>query len=123
MMSWSPPPCGTCPLDKSALRLHMLHTVSRQVGAFVFFLWLLESPGSDLLPKKRARLKVPEDEESPSPSPCGVSKRRRRCRVCSTKLELVQQEMGSCRCGTSTQLHTRQHACTSDRGPTRRANI
>lgn len=82
----------------------------------LLFIWFLVSPESDLLPNKRARLReVPEDEESSSllsltalsPS-CSSEKQpsRRRCHSCRTKLELVQQEMGSCRCGTWTQLYT-----------------
>lgn len=75
------------------------------------------SPERDILPKKRARLtEVPEDEESPSPSslpalsspsPRSMAKQRnrRRCHFCRTRLELVQQEMGSCRCGTLMQLY------------------
>lgn len=84
----------------------------------LLFLWPLASPGGEILPKKRARLtEVPEDEESPSPSPLSArsspsprslakQRNRRRCHFCRTKLELVQQEMGSCRCGTLMQLYS-----------------
>ncbi|XP_029702315.1 AN1-type zinc finger protein 3-like isoform X2 [Takifugu rubripes] len=85
------------------------------------------SPESDLLPNKRARLReVPEDEESSSLSSftalspsCSSAKQRsrRRCHFCRTKLELVQQEMGSCRCGfVFCSLHRlpEQHGCLFD---------
>lgn len=83
----------------------------------LLLLWSLVSPESDILPKKRARLTgVPEDEESPSPSSLSAlsspssrsmakQRNRRRCHFCRSKLELAQQEMGSCRCGTSMQLY------------------
>lgn len=86
-----------------------------QVNLCLLFIWFLVSPKSDLLPNKRARLReVPEDEESSSLSSftalsasCSSAKQRthRRCHFCRTKLELVQQEMGSCRCGTWIQLY------------------
>lgn len=92
-----------------------------QVSLCPLFIWFLVSPESDLLPNKRARLtEVPEDEESSSRSSfaalspsCSREKQRsrRRCHFCRTKLELVQQEMGSCRCGTWTQLHADTGAC------------
>uniref|UniRef100_H3CGE0 Zinc finger, AN1-type domain 3 n=1 Tax=Tetraodon nigroviridis TaxID=99883 RepID=H3CGE0_TETNG len=76
--------------------------------------WSLASPESDVLPKKRARLtEVPEDEESPT----AKRRNRRRCHFCRTKLELVQQEMGSCRCGfVFCSLHRlpEQHGCLFD---------
>ncbi|CAF92759.1 unnamed protein product, partial [Tetraodon nigroviridis] len=98
-------------------------------GEFTSQKWVRTSPESDVLPKKRARLtEVPEDEESPSasslsalssPSPRSTAKRRnrRRCHFCRTKLELVQQEMGSCRCGfVFCSLHRlpEQHGCLFD---------
>lgn len=99
----------------TALLLHMLNTVSHLIKS-VFVFSSLVSPESDLLPNKRARLReVPEDEESSSLSSftalspsCSSAKQRsrRRCHFCRTKLELVQQEMGSCRCGTWMQLYT-----------------
>lgn len=87
-----------------------------QVSLCLLFIWFPVSSESDLLPNKRARLReVPEDEESSSLSSftalspsCSSAKQRsrRRCHFCQTKLELVQQEMGSCRCGTWMQLYT-----------------
>ncbi|XP_039651428.1 AN1-type zinc finger protein 3-like isoform X3 [Perca fluviatilis] len=67
---------------------------------------------SDVSPEKRARVgDVPEGEESsssslsasPSSSSRSSSKQRsrKRCHRCQTKLELVQQELGSCRCGAA----------------------
>lgn len=76
---------------------------------------------SDISPEKRARVgEVPEGEESSSsssslsassPSSSSSSRSgskqrsRKRCHRCQTKLELVQQELGSCRCGMTTQLY------------------
>lgn len=87
-----------------------------QVSLCLLFIWFLVSPKSDVLPNKRARLReVSEDEESSSLSSftalspsCSSAKQqsRRRCHFCRTKLELVQQEMGSCRCGTWMHLYT-----------------
>lgn len=77
---------------------------------------------SDVSPEKRARVgEVPEGEESSSSSSSfsasssssssrsGSKQRsRKRCHRCQTKLELVQQELGSCRCGTMIQLYMRK---------------
>ncbi|KAK1171220.1 AN1-type zinc finger protein 3 isoform X1 [Acipenser oxyrinchus oxyrinchus] len=67
-----------------------------------------ESPG------KRARLQDDVAEESRG----GTKQRsRRRCYRCQTKLELVQQELGSCRCGyVFCMLHRlpEQHDCLFD---------
>ncbi|XP_061601101.1 AN1-type zinc finger protein 3 [Cololabis saira] len=81
---------------------------------------------SDASPEKRARIgEVPEAEESPS-SLCASSsssrngpkqRSRKRCHRCQTKLELVQQELGSCRCGyVFCMLHRlpEQHDCLFD---------
>lgn len=46
---------------------------------------------------KRPRLV--ENPERPEESGRSKQKSRRRCFQCQTKLELVQQELGSCRCG------------------------
>uniref|UniRef100_UPI003AAA48A0 AN1-type zinc finger protein 3 homolog isoform X3 n=1 Tax=Centroberyx gerrardi TaxID=166262 RepID=UPI003AAA48A0 len=72
---------------------------------------------SDVSPEKRARVvEVPGAEESSSSS--GSKQRsRRRCHRCQTKLELVQQELGSCRCGyVFCMLHRlpEQHDCLFD---------
>nr|XP_046239191.1 AN1-type zinc finger protein 3-like isoform X2 [Scatophagus argus] len=90
---------------------------------------------SDASPEKRARVgEVPEIEEassssssfsassssssSPSSSRSGTKQRsRKRCHRCQTKLELVQQELGSCRCGyVFCMLHRlpEQHECLFD---------
>ncbi|TKS69899.1 Zinc finger protein 3 [Collichthys lucidus] len=87
---------------------------------------------SDISPEKRARVsEVPEGEESSSSSsslsassPSSSSSRsgskqrsRKRCHRCQTKLELVQQELGSCRCGyVFCMLHRlpEQHECLFD---------
>ncbi|XP_060924210.1 AN1-type zinc finger protein 3-like isoform X2 [Limanda limanda] len=84
---------------------------------------------SDASPEKRARVGVvPESEESLSSSSSlsassssarGGSKQRsrKRCHRCQTKLELVQQELGSCRCGNVfCMLHRlpEQHDCLFD---------
>ncbi|CAN9506917.1 unnamed protein product [Ophioblennius macclurei] len=83
---------------------------------------------SDVSPEKRMR--VSEDQEgeessssslpasSPSSSRGGSKQRsRKRCHRCQTKLELVQQELGSCRCGyVFCMLHRlpEQHECLFD---------
>ncbi|XP_061523701.1 AN1-type zinc finger protein 3-like [Phycodurus eques] len=91
---------------------------------------------SDSSPEKRARVgEVPGAEESSSSSTsssssCSASssstassrggskqRRRKRCHRCQTKLELVQQELGSCRCGyVFCMLHRlpEQHDCLFD---------
>ncbi|XP_064847629.1 AN1-type zinc finger protein 3-like isoform X1 [Oncorhynchus masou masou] len=73
---------------------------------------------SEASPEKRARGDSEEGEavsEEPSPGP--KQKNRRRCYRCQTKLELVQQELGSCRCGyVFCMLHRlpEQHDCLFD---------
>ncbi|KAL0969881.1 hypothetical protein UPYG_G00233760 [Umbra pygmaea] len=81
---------------------------------------------SDASPEKRAQVgEGPVSEESSSspsslssPSHGGPKQRsRRRCHQCQTKLELVQQELGSCRCGyVFCMLHRlpEQHDCLFD---------
>ncbi|XP_063080139.1 AN1-type zinc finger protein 3 [Engraulis encrasicolus] len=84
------------------------------------------SSQSEESPEKRARVSSP----SPSPSPSLATadeasevprgpkqKNRRRCHRCQSKLELVQQELGSCRCGyVFCMLHRlpEQHDCLFD---------
>ncbi|KAM7135050.1 AN1-type zinc finger protein 3 isoform 2-T2 [Molossus nigricans] len=66
-------------------------------------------------PVKRPRLL--ENTERPEESSRSKQKSRRRCFQCQTKLELVQQELGSCRCGyVFCMLHRlpEQHDCTFD---------
>lgn len=87
---------------------------------------------SDVSPEKRARVgDVPEGDESSSSSLSASSssssssssrsgskqRSRKRCHRCQTKLELVQQELGSCRCGyVFCMLHRlpEQHECLFD---------
>ncbi|XP_028290457.1 AN1-type zinc finger protein 3 isoform X5 [Gouania willdenowi] len=87
---------------------------------------------SDVSPEKRMRVdEVQEEEEPPSlssslsASPASSSssrsgskhRSRKRCHRCQTKLELVQQELGSCRCGyVFCMLHRlpEQHECLFD---------
>ncbi|XP_036270298.1 AN1-type zinc finger protein 3 isoform X2 [Pipistrellus kuhlii] len=66
-------------------------------------------------PVKRPRLL--ENTERPEETSRSKQKSRRRCFQCQTKLELVQQELGSCRCGyVFCMLHRlpEQHDCTFD---------
>lgn len=86
---------------------------------------------SDVSPAKQARVgDVSEEEEAssslaflPSSSASSSSRsgpkqrNRKRCHRCQTKLELVQQELGSCRCGyVFCMLHRlpEQHECMFD---------
>ncbi|XP_062322987.1 AN1-type zinc finger protein 3-like isoform X1 [Osmerus eperlanus] len=71
---------------------------------------------SEASPEKRART---DEEAGGSEEPCRgpKQKNRRRCFRCQTKLELVQQELGSCRCGyVFCMLHRlpEQHDCLFD---------
>lgn len=50
---------------------------------------------SEASPEKRVRVGESSEESQRGPK----QKNRRRCHRCQTKLELVQQELGSCRCG------------------------
>uniref|UniRef100_A0A3Q0T2P0 Zinc finger, AN1-type domain 3 n=1 Tax=Amphilophus citrinellus TaxID=61819 RepID=A0A3Q0T2P0_AMPCI len=67
---------------------------------------------SDVSPEKRARVgEIPEGEDG------SKQRSRKRCHRCQTKLELVQQELGSCRCGyVFCMLHRlpEQHECLFD---------
>uniref|UniRef100_A0A803K0E2 Zinc finger AN1-type containing 3 n=1 Tax=Xenopus tropicalis TaxID=8364 RepID=A0A803K0E2_XENTR len=68
----------------------------------------------DASPMKRPRLLDSGDRPDSSRS---KQKSRRRCFRCQIKLELVQQELGSCRCGyVFCMLHRlpEQHDCTFD---------
>ncbi|XP_074470798.1 AN1-type zinc finger protein 3 homolog [Sebastes fasciatus] len=72
---------------------------------------------SEATPEKRPR--TDEQEESGEEEARGTPKQknRRRCYRCQTKLELVQQELGSCRCGyVFCMLHRlpEQHDCLFD---------
>lgn len=80
---------------------------------------------SDVSPEKRARVgELPEVEEESSSSSSSLSsmstssslsrsgskqRSRKRCHRCQTKLELVQQELGSCRCGMIAPPCTHKH--------------
>ncbi|XP_063300195.1 AN1-type zinc finger protein 3 [Pelobates fuscus] len=69
----------------------------------------------DPSPIKRPRLL--DSEDRPDSSSRSKQKSRRRCFRCQIKLELVQQELGSCRCGyVFCMLHRlpEQHDCTFD---------
>ncbi|KAM6433954.1 AN1-type zinc finger protein 3 [Rhynochetos jubatus] len=67
-------------------------------------------------PVKRPRL-LDDSNDRPEETSRSKQKSRRRCFQCQTKLELVQQELGSCRCGyVFCMLHRlpEQHDCTFD---------
>ncbi|KAL4624279.1 AN1-type zinc finger protein 3-like [Arapaima gigas] len=70
---------------------------------------------SEATPQKQAR---PIDQAaSQEPRVGSKQKSRRRCHRCQSKLELVQQELGSCRCGyVFCMLHRlpEQHDCLFD---------
>ncbi|XP_037541891.1 AN1-type zinc finger protein 3 isoform X3 [Nematolebias whitei] len=71
---------------------------------------------SEATPEKRPRT---DDKEGGGEEARGTPKQknRRRCYRCQTKLELVQQELGSCRCGyVFCMLHRlpEQHDCVFD---------
>ncbi|KAJ8401180.1 hypothetical protein AAFF_G00387620 [Aldrovandia affinis] len=70
---------------------------------------------SDVSPEKRSK---PDDDAVAEETRGGPKQRsRRRCHRCQTKLELVQQELGSCRCGyVFCMLHRlpEQHDCLFD---------
>ncbi|TKS75422.1 Zinc finger protein 3 [Collichthys lucidus] len=71
---------------------------------------------SEATPEKRPRT---DEKEGGSEEARGTPKQknRRRCYRCQTKLELVQQELGSCRCGyVFCMLHRlpEQHDCLFD---------
>ncbi|XP_023780180.1 AN1-type zinc finger protein 3 [Cyanistes caeruleus] len=53
---------------------------------------------SEASPVKRPRL-LDDSNNRPEEASRSKQKSRRRCFQCQTKLELVQQELGSCRCG------------------------
>uniref|UniRef100_A0A8B9NPB6 Zinc finger AN1-type containing 3 n=1 Tax=Accipiter nisus TaxID=211598 RepID=A0A8B9NPB6_9AVES len=71
---------------------------------------------SEASPVKRPRL-LDGSNDRPEETSRSKQKSRRRCFQCQTKLELVQQELGSCRCGyVFCMLHRlpEQHDCTFD---------
>lgn len=99
--------------------------ISLFVFMFYFGVSAASESESDSSPEKRARVgEMPGAEESSSSSSssssCSASssssassrggskqRSRKRCHRCQTKLELVQQELGSCRCGTTKQPQER----------------
>lgn len=66
---------------------------------------------SEASPVKRPRLV--ENPERPEESGRSKQKSRRRCFQCQTKLELVQQELGSCRCGERPPLSQTPGCCST----------
>ncbi|XP_061757152.1 AN1-type zinc finger protein 3-like isoform X2 [Nerophis ophidion] len=71
---------------------------------------------SEATPEKRLRAEA-KDGDSEETGGTPKQKKRRRCYRCQTKLELVQQELGSCRCGyVFCMLHRlpEQHDCLFD---------
>ncbi|XP_028253673.1 AN1-type zinc finger protein 3 isoform X1 [Parambassis ranga] len=54
---------------------------------------------SEATPEKRPRTQEEKEGSSEEARGTPKQKNRRRCYRCQTKLELVQQELGSCRCG------------------------
>ncbi|XP_041715979.1 AN1-type zinc finger protein 3-like isoform X1 [Coregonus clupeaformis] len=74
-------------------------------------------PESEASPEKRARGDSEGEAASEEASRGPKQRNRRRCYRCQTKLELVQQELGSCRCGyVFCMLHRlpEQHDCLFD---------
>ncbi|XP_061609660.1 AN1-type zinc finger protein 3-like [Phyllopteryx taeniolatus] len=77
---------------------------------------------SEATPEKRPRAEAKEEEEEDDggeeqAGSTPKQKNRRRCYSCQSKLELVQQELGSCRCGyVFCMLHRlpEQHDCLFD---------
>ncbi|XP_019727030.1 AN1-type zinc finger protein 3-like [Hippocampus comes] len=75
---------------------------------------------SEATPEKRPRAEAKEEEQEDGEEAGGGTpkqKNRRRCYSCQSKLELVQQELGSCRCGyVFCMLHRlpEQHDCLFD---------
>ncbi|XP_077408476.1 AN1-type zinc finger protein 3-like [Vanacampus margaritifer] len=87
------------------------------------------APESEVTPEKRPRAEAKkeeeeeevgggeEEEEEDEAGGTPKQKNRRRCYSCQSKLELVQQELGSCRCGyVFCMLHRlpEQHDCLFD---------
>ncbi|XP_061667816.1 AN1-type zinc finger protein 3-like isoform X2 [Syngnathoides biaculeatus] len=75
---------------------------------------------SEATPEKRPRAEAKDGGDDGSEEQAGSTpkqKNRRRCYSCQSKLELVQQELGSCRCGyVFCMLHRlpEQHDCLFD---------
>ncbi|KAK4823578.1 hypothetical protein QYF61_003764 [Mycteria americana] len=59
---------------------------------------------SEASPVKRPRL-LDDSNDRPEETSRSKQKSRRRCFQCQTKLELVQQELGSCRCEQKQDLN------------------
>lgn len=95
------------PRDSGTLGLFFLPAALRDLPHFerslltlppFFFSLLASGSESEATPEKRPRT---DEKEGGSEEARGTPKQknRRRCYRCQTKLELVQQELGSCRCG------------------------
>lgn len=70
---------------------------------YVFFPETTDSQSeTEASPEKRPRL-LKDSHDRPDEISRSKQKSRRRCFQCQTKLELVQQELGSCRCGKNWQ--------------------
>lgn len=72
---------------------------------------------SEATPEKRSRTEDKDEGSESEATSTPKQKNRRRCFRCQTKLELVQQELGSCRCGyVFCMLHRlpEQHDCLFD---------
>lgn len=72
---------------------------------------------SEATPEKRPRAEEKDGGGGEEARGTPKQKNRRRCYRCQTKLELVQQELGSCRCGyVFCMLHRlpEQHDCLFD---------
>lgn len=97
-----------------------VYSIVQQYSCWTYYFFLNVSPASEsesnVSPKKRARVgEAAKDTEASSSSLSFLStssassssrsgskqRNRKRCHHCQTKLELVQQELGSCRCGKS----------------------
>ncbi|NXX93352.1 ZFAN3 protein, partial [Centropus bengalensis] len=92
-------------------------TTSSNVSPKIFVVNTTDSQSeSDASPVKQPRL-LDDSNDRPEETSRSKQKSRRRCFQCQTKLELVQQELGSCRCGyVFCMLHRlpEQHDCTFD---------
>lgn len=72
---------------------------------------------TEATPEKRSRTEDKDEGSESEGTSTPKQKNRRRCFRCQTKLELVQQELGSCRCGyVFCMLHRlpEQHDCLFD---------
>lgn len=106
---------GTVSLFFLPVALYDLPHLERQL--INLCLWFSASGSeSEATPEKRPRT---EEKEGGSEEARGTPKQknRRRCYRCQTKLELVQQELGSCRCGQYHHVSTLNALLTSTYTP------